>query len=131
MEAPSNLGYQYEALSATDSVRLLTISRADDQPHGMLLSLKEARLNDQPDFAALSYTWKLPEYVNRIDWDQDCGAIMEVACDGKVMAISENLFNFLCAALDASDVNNEEATSLDIKTNLVSKHEDTQDKSGS
>ncbi|KAE9581788.1 hypothetical protein CGMCC3_g2025 [Colletotrichum fructicola] len=119
MAVPTEYGYRYRALSAADSVRLLTISRADDQPHGMLLSLKEAQLDDQPDFVALSYTWKLPEYVNRGNLeDQESGATIEVICDGKVMAISENLFNFLCAALHASEPND---GASDTKTKLVSK----------
>ncbi|KAH9235258.1 hypothetical protein K456DRAFT_52124 [Colletotrichum gloeosporioides 23] len=122
MAVPTEYGYRYRALSAADSVRLLTISRADDQPHGMLLSLKEAQLDDQPDFVALSYTWKLPEYGNQDDLeDQDCGAIINVICDGKVMAISENLFSFLCAALHASETKAEGLNLPDTRTNLVSK----------
>lgn len=88
----------------------------------MLLSLKEAQLDDQPDFVALSYTWKLPEYGNQDDLeDQDCGAIIEVICDGKIMAISENLFSFLCAALHASETKAEGLNPPDTRTNLVSK----------
>ncbi|KAK2780421.1 heterokaryon incompatibility protein [Colletotrichum kahawae] len=121
MEVPTERGYRYRALSGADSVRLLTISRADDQPHGMLLSLKEAQLDDQPGFAALSYTWKLPEYGNQNLEDQDCGATIEVICDGKVMAISENLFSFLCAALHASETNGGVLNPPDTRTNLVSK----------
>ncbi|EQB44836.1 heterokaryon incompatibility protein [Colletotrichum gloeosporioides Cg-14] len=119
MEALTEYGYRYRALSAADSVRLLTISRADDQPHGMLLSMKETQLDDQPDFAALSYTWKLPEYGNQGNLEeQDCGATTVVNCDGKAMTISENLFNFLSVALHASEANDEAS---DTKTKLVSK----------
>ncbi|KAK2008351.1 hypothetical protein LZ32DRAFT_609586 [Colletotrichum eremochloae] len=92
--------YQYHALSATDSIRLLTVSRDESQPHGMLLSLAEARLADQPEYVALSYTWRLPEYADV--WDRSDpgeGRTFEVACDGQLMRISENLFGFLGSAL--------------------------------
>ncbi|KAK1847591.1 heterokaryon incompatibility protein [Colletotrichum chrysophilum] len=119
MEVSSEDSYRYQPLSAADSVRLLRISRADDQPHGMLLSLEEVRLDGHPDFAALSYTWKLPEYDVRRD--QDCGALIEVICDGKLMTISENLFNFLCAAMRATEVSNETSAKLESKVNGILK----------
>lgn len=96
--------YQYQALSAVDSVRLLSISRADDHPHGMRLSLAEAHLNDGPSFAALSYTWQLPEYVDhRERTEGGTGKEFDVMCDGKLMSISENLFDFLLVTLKARD----------------------------
>ncbi|KAL0937766.1 heterokaryon incompatibility protein [Colletotrichum truncatum] len=95
--------YEYQALSATDSVRLLRISRDDEQPHGMLLSLTEASLADDPHFAALSYTWQLPQYDDTREGraSRGLGETYEVVCDGKMMAISENLFGFLRAVLHA------------------------------
>ncbi|KAF0318409.1 heterokaryon incompatibility protein [Colletotrichum asianum] len=122
MEFPSEVGYRYKPLSATDSIRLLRISRADDQPHGLLLSLKEAQLDAQPEFVALSYTWNLPEYINRENWrDQECGETIKVVCDGKAMTVSENLFNFLCAALDASEAGNIAQMKLVAKVNELLK----------
>lgn len=95
--------YKYHALSAGDSVRLLRLSPANDQPHGMLLSLTEARLDNEPEFAALSYTWQLPDYIKTVDesFVRGSGETIEVVCDGKTMNISENLFNFLRTSLDA------------------------------
>ncbi|KAF6838947.1 heterokaryon incompatibility protein [Colletotrichum plurivorum] len=96
--------YQYQALSAVDSVRLLSISRADDHPYGMRLSLTEVHLDDDPSFAALSYTWQLPEYIDhRERTESGTGNEFDVACDGKLMSISENLFDFLRMALRARD----------------------------
>ncbi|KZL82237.1 heterokaryon incompatibility protein [Colletotrichum incanum] len=92
--------YQYRALSTIDSIRLLTFSRDESQPYGMLLSLAEARLSDQPEFIALSYTWHLPEYVDTRDRsDPGEGKTFEVVCDGRLMRVSENLFSFLDNAL--------------------------------
>ncbi|EFQ26790.1 heterokaryon incompatibility protein [Colletotrichum graminicola M1.001] len=93
--------YRYHALSATDSIRLLTLSRDESQPHGMLLSLAEAHLSDRPEFVALSYTWRLPEYADARDRSDpgEEGRTFEVACDGRLMRISENLFSFLGSAL--------------------------------
>ncbi|KAK2030282.1 hypothetical protein LX32DRAFT_586996 [Colletotrichum zoysiae] len=96
--------YQYHVLSATDSIRLLTLSRDESQPHGMLLSLAEVRLGDRPEFVALSYTWRLPEYADVQERsDPGEGRTFEVACDGQLMRISENLFGFLNSALAVRD----------------------------
>ncbi|KAK1726061.1 uncharacterized protein BDZ83DRAFT_270786 [Colletotrichum acutatum] len=93
--------YQCQALSATDSIRLFSISRDDSYPHGLCLSLKEVNLDDEPVFAALSYTWQLPKYSNIQDAQEPGpGRTFEVICDGKVMQISENVFDFLRTILD-------------------------------
>ncbi|KAK2045230.1 hypothetical protein LZ31DRAFT_553515 [Colletotrichum somersetense] len=109
--------YQYHALSATDSVRLLTLSRDESQPHGMLLSLAEVRLGDRPKFVALSYTWRLPEYADIQERsDPGEGQTFEVACDGQLMRISENLFGFLNSALAIRDG----GAGADVKTTTSS-----------
>ncbi|KAK1701481.1 heterokaryon incompatibility protein-domain-containing protein, partial [Colletotrichum godetiae] len=93
--------YQYQALSTFDSVRLLSISRDDNHPHGLWLSLKEVNLDDEPIFAALSYTWQLPKYSNSEGAEEPGpGRTFEIVCDGKLMEISENLFDFLRTVLD-------------------------------
>lgn len=93
--------YQYHALSTIDSIRLLSISRDDHHPHGLCLSLKEVNLDDEPVFAALSYTWQLPQYNNTQDTQEPGpGSTFEVVCDGKVIHISENLFDFLRTILE-------------------------------
>ncbi|KAK1655879.1 hypothetical protein BDP81DRAFT_456686 [Colletotrichum phormii] len=93
--------YQYQALSTFDSVRLLSISRDDNHPHGLWLSLKEVNLDDEPIFAALSYTWQLPKYSNSEGAEEPGpGRTFEIVCDGRLMEISENLFDFLRTILD-------------------------------
>ncbi|GJC82971.1 heterokaryon incompatibility protein 6, OR allele [Colletotrichum liriopes] len=115
--------YQYRALSTVDSIRLLTFSRDECQPHGMLLSLAEARLSDQPEFIALSYTWHLPEYADTRDRsDPGEGKTFEVVCDGRLMRISENLFSFLDNALSIRDAGAENtASAANTTSRLFSK----------
>ncbi|KAK1448159.1 heterokaryon incompatibility protein [Colletotrichum cuscutae] len=93
--------YQYKALSTIDSIRLLSISRDSHHPHGLCLSLREVSLDDEPIFAALSYTWQLPKYGNSEQTlEPGPGMTFEVVCDGRSMKISENLFNFLCTIIE-------------------------------
>lgn len=90
----SRADYQYQALSTIDSIRLLSISRGDNHPHGLCLSLKEVSLDDEQIFAALSYTWQLPKYGNSEQTQEPGpGRTFEIACDGRSIEISENLFN--------------------------------------
>ncbi|UQC83053.1 heterokaryon incompatibility protein [Colletotrichum lupini] len=93
--------YQYQALSTIDSIRLLSVSQDDNHPHGLCLSLKEVNLDDEPIFAALSYTWQLPKYSNSEQTQEPGpGKTFDVVCDGRSMEISENLFDFLRTILD-------------------------------
>ncbi|KAK0728326.1 hypothetical protein B0T26DRAFT_748561 [Lasiosphaeria miniovina] len=57
--------YRYEALSHARRIRLLSIGKDASKPHGLLLSLSQVKLDDAPEFSALSYTWKLPGQAQR------------------------------------------------------------------
>ncbi|KAK4207985.1 heterokaryon incompatibility protein-domain-containing protein [Rhypophila decipiens] len=91
--------YQHQTLTYAHSIRLLYISHDVSKPHSISLSLKEANLADEPEYSALSYTWHLPEYrPGKQHQDPGPGQEFEVECDGKGVAVSENLFRFLSTA---------------------------------
>ncbi|KAK4450944.1 heterokaryon incompatibility protein-domain-containing protein [Podospora aff. communis PSN243] len=94
--------YHYQALSDSDSIRLLYVGKDDSKPHAIFLSLKEVHLTDEPEFAAVSYTWQLPEYLPgqlHVGHEPGPGQDYVVECDGKAITISENLFRFLLSAV--------------------------------
>ena len=94
--------YQYQSLSEAHSIRLLFIRHDDSKSHCLSLSLREVNLDRNPEFCALSYTWKSPIYTsessNLLLGPDSC---FDVECDGKVTTISENLFNFFQTVLHA------------------------------
>ncbi|KXH61540.1 heterokaryon incompatibility protein [Colletotrichum salicis] len=93
--------YQYQALSTFDSVRLLGISKDDNHPHGLCLSLEEVSLDEESVFAALSYTWQLPKYGNPEQTQEPGpGRTFKIVCDGRSMEMFENLFDFLRTILE-------------------------------
>ncbi|KAK1830426.1 heterokaryon incompatibility protein-domain-containing protein [Podospora conica] len=84
--------YQHQPLSDTHSIRLLHIRHEESEPHKLSLSLREVDLDTNPEFCALSYTWKSPVYTVTAETAE---AQFDVHCDGKTTTISENLFHFL------------------------------------
>lgn len=77
----SNLqDYQYSPLPSTDkTIRLLCIPPADHISDPLVCEMRQARLIDKPEYAALSYTWGAPVFDHH------------VICDGRRLAITAHL----------------------------------------
>ena len=77
----SNLeNYQYSPLPSTDKIiRLLCIPPADHISDPLICQMRQVRLNDKPEYSALSYTWGTPVFDHHI------------ICDGRRLAITAHL----------------------------------------
>ena len=77
----SNLeDYQYSPLPSTDkTIRLLCIPPADHISDPLVCQMRQVRLIDKPEYAALSYTWGAPVFDHHI------------ICDGRRLAITAHL----------------------------------------
>ena len=77
----SNLeSYQYSPLPSTDkTIRLLCIPPADHISDPLVCQMRQVRLIDKPEYAALSYTWGAPVFDHH------------VICDGHRLAITAHL----------------------------------------
>ena len=77
----SNLeSYQYSPLPSTDkTIRLLCIPPADHISDPLVCQMRQVRLIDKPEYAALSYTWGAQVFDHHF------------ICDGRRLAITANL----------------------------------------
>ena len=77
----SNLeDYQYSPLPSTDkTIRLLCTPPADHISDPLVCQMRQVRLIDKPEYAALSYTWGAPVFDHHI------------ICDGRRLAITAHL----------------------------------------
>jgi hypothetical protein len=92
MASPS---YQYKSLTDAQCIRLLYIRHGESKPHGLSLSLREVNLNTNPQFLALSYTWRSPIYAPEPSKARPPPERhYEVECDNTITTISSNLFHF-------------------------------------
>jgi len=92
--------YQYQSLTDTHSIRLLSIRHDESKPHNLSLSLREVNLDSDPDFYALSYTWKSPVYTrNTLAATPHPERHFDIQCDDKTATISSNLFDFFQTVL--------------------------------
>lgn len=72
--------YLYSPLPSTDkTIRLLCIPPADHISDPLICQMYQARLNDKPEYSALSYTWGAPVFDHHI------------ICDGRRLAITAHL----------------------------------------
>jgi hypothetical protein len=99
--------YVYEPLPNDRAVRLLQICPDGTQAHGFSLMIQIFTLEEAPAFCCLSYTWKSATILRVGDHDNDDGddeifANITVNCGGRDLAITENLFDFLCRARNES-----------------------------
>jgi len=91
--------YKYQPLSEARSIRLLHLTKKAASPHGFEIALTEAKLDDEPLFKALSYTWGVPYTSEDLDPRVDASAAGESfevsSADGQVFKATENLFEAL------------------------------------
>ena len=97
--------YDYEPLPSDSAVRLIQICPDGTEVHGFSLTIRSFILRDAPAFCCLSYTWKSATVSRPKDHcnnygDNEAAATVAVKSGDRVIAISENLFEFLCRARD-------------------------------
>ena len=100
----------YDDLPTGKYIRLLqfTQSRARDDDAAstpkISVSLTTVSLDKAPRFWALSYTWGKPRFegdVTGLEDDDRTIKYKTIICNGRLLEIRENLFDFLCHAHDA------------------------------
>lgn len=74
--------YHYERLKDTDSIRLLRLLPAESSREDISISLANARLDQAPDYEALSYTWATA--------DGDASLSCSITCDGHRIVVTKN-----------------------------------------
>lgn len=92
--------YTYEPLPNDRAIRLIQLVVDATQPHGYSLTSCTVNLTDAPLYCALSYTWKsatVSGLESHAD-DEKPPVMVNVQCDGRSLAITENAFDFLCRA---------------------------------
>ena len=88
--------YVYQPLIRRRQFRLVFLNADLRKPHGLALSLLAVNLDHNlPPFWALSYTWGSAEVGNTTETTYD------LDCDGTVISVKENLFEYLCQAIRA------------------------------
>lgn len=86
--------YHYEPLNEGE-IRLLTVSLNENEPYGLTLSLRSVVLDGaKGSYIALSYTWGRPEPLH-LDPTYQPDKMWELKCDGRVIKVRQNLFDFL------------------------------------
>lgn len=74
--------YTYTAIQHPNSIRLLSIQPPTSPQSSLQIMLQEYRLDDSPEFIALSYTWATE--------DGDVSLSKYIGCDGAVIRITPN-----------------------------------------
>ncbi|KAJ8117759.1 hypothetical protein OPT61_g1116 [Boeremia exigua] len=88
--------YQYQSLSSeTDEIRLLRIIKEGTGSAQICLELRHAKLEDNPEFYALSYAWG-EDNPDHLVWLSDSHAL-------GLVYVRENLHDFLQEAQKSSD----------------------------
>jgi hypothetical protein len=90
--APS---FAYQPLTADRCIRLVHLSADTAVGHGFKITLREASLDDDVEFRALSYTWGLPFHTDIYDLKKpniDIGNAFDLLVDGQSFTVTENLF---------------------------------------
>lgn len=80
--------FQYSPLSGTNEIRVLKIHPFTDWYEPIRCDLEIVDIDDAANYAALSYSWGMNE-------DGDTGLVREITIDGKVVQITQNLFEAL------------------------------------
>lgn len=89
--------YVYEALLSKTSIRLLEIlPNSPGDPASIRCTIHAVDLDDDPLYAALSYTWGQPRTVFHVDKEPIKSDIpFMIYCDGKLVTVTKNCFNAL------------------------------------
>ena len=91
--------YKYQPLAQKQVTRLMQIKIDPNLRYGFSLLLKSFALDDAPPFDALSYTWSAPQF-SKNEADDQAHILFEIDCEGKMLSVGENIFDFLCHLRD-------------------------------
>ncbi|KAF4635119.1 hypothetical protein G7Y89_g2986 [Cudoniella acicularis] len=97
MESPSKPDYAYKALNTKSSIRLLSNLKLSITGTEISCTLEEVDLDEEPKYDCLSYTWGDPLFQEHLTEKRiyDIKNTVNIDCNGQILAIGENLYDFL------------------------------------
>ena len=94
---PDQFKFVYEPLPTASSIRLVHLLSGVGNDPLIHLSMRVVDLDNEPQYDAISYTWGPPISLFRTEEERDGlqDQQLPVICDGQILNIKQNLFDFL------------------------------------